>query len=75
MIETDLQYTITKRAAEKFRTAIAAHPSSCPDGIDPILFQAHLDGMREQADDLEAEMRDFDLRASVPVADTQEIPY
>ena len=65
MIKNERAYVITKAAAERFRSDIAAaERDGPPKGVQPKLHGATIAGMRSQLADLEAELAAYDKMKS-----------
>jgi len=62
MISNERQYRITKAQADKFSRALVE--ATKPSGIDPLLRKLERDALRSQLDDLEREMREYEMLRS-----------
>lgn len=57
---------ITLDRIRSFRSAVsAAEHAGCPDGVDPVIHEAHLNGMRSMVETLEKEA--VELRAELDI--------
>ncbi|SFW99805.1 protein of unknown function [Paracoccus pantotrophus] len=73
MIKNERQYKVTKSSIENFHKAIAAaRERDVPEGTQPVMWQAYIDGMLSQLETLEREVREYERLASGAV-DTFEI--
>lgn len=57
MIENETQLRLTKVWVDKFTKAMEGLPV---DGIDPVIFKAHTDALRSMAEDLQAEVTEYE---------------
>ena len=66
MIENELQYDLTRAAAERFERALVelGRRSSSDDNIHPLLRKAQEDSIRSELEILQGQLRDYDLRRS-----------
>lgn len=66
MIENDKQLDVTKAAAARFDKSIETmRRSERPSDIDPVLWQAQLNGMESMRDTLRSEIAEYLSRRSV----------
>lgn len=57
---TESQYRQTKEWVKKFNRAIVTLSGKPPEGIDPIIYQAQIDGLRSQRDELRAKVNEYE---------------
>jgi DNA-binding XRE family transcriptional regulator len=61
VIRNEREYRITKTQAEKFAQAVEQVAATRTDStLHPVLFQAQLDALQSQLDDLRAELAEYD---------------
>jgi hypothetical protein len=66
VIENELQYDLTRAAAERFERALAelGRRSSSEDEIHPLLRKAQEDSIHSELEVLQAQLREYESRRS-----------
>jgi hypothetical protein len=64
VIENDLQYDLTKKAAERFARALSEMNRQSPaaDAVHPVLRRAQEESIRSELEVLRAELREYEHR-------------
>ena len=80
MIKNDHQFGITKTQARRFEEALfSARAKEVPEGTDPLIWRAYIDGMESQLSTLRRQMDEYELLKSgkvdrIEVASLDELP-
>jgi hypothetical protein len=63
VIENEIQYQVTRVAADRFADALAElrQNRAQPDGVHPLLRQAQEDAIRSELEILEAQIRAYEV--------------
>ena len=77
MIHTDRQLTKTREQVENLRASIATDISSPRHGVDPIVAEASRQAIMEMAQELDDEIREYELlkRGAFTIPDLAEVQY